>query len=183
MESLHIIQQTGAILFVLILSGAFIYSFLKRRRLALGSFLTTVLPLAVFIYLVMVLEFDYIKNPELFALGIIIMLGGAWLNWLGISQLGLTNSDDFWFSRYKKKQRTFVRRGIYKRMRHPIAVSLILFHMGIVILFFHPVTLSIFVLGATLTVYTSFAEEKFLQGIFPEYRDYMKKTGRFFPKF
>lgn len=75
-----------------------------------------------------------------------------------------------------------VQTGLYKRMRHPMYSGVIWLGYGIGIAS-GPVPHLFFAIGLhVLLYYKSVLEEKYLSAKFFEYRYYIKKTGRFFPK-
>ena len=72
--------------------------------------------------------------------------------------------------------------GAFKRMRHPIYTGLLLIGYGIGIAS-GPVPQLFFAIALHLVLRNKAAlEEKFLAEKFPEYPDYVLRTGRFFPK-
>lgn len=72
--------------------------------------------------------------------------------------------------------------GVFKRMRHPIYTGLLLIGYGIGIAS-GPVPQLFFAIALHVVLRNKAAlEEKFLAEKFPEYPDYVQRTGRFFPK-
>jgi protein-S-isoprenylcysteine O-methyltransferase Ste14 len=182
MENLNLIQQITVVGFLLVLGLFFLGATYKRGRVALGNVLTTILPAGIFIYLVFILKLQFATNESLQILGVTLLVLGIFLNKLSITHLGWTNSDDFWWSKKSKKNRTLVTTGPYKYIRHPIALSLIIAYGGLILIYSHTVALVVYIVSVLFVIYTSFAEEKFIQGKFPEYRDYKQKTGMFLPR-
>jgi len=73
--------------------------------------------------------------------------------------------------------------GPYEKIRHPFYTSFILSLTGAFIFCPHWVTLLTLVSGIIALQITAVKEEKKLQNHDPDYKEYMKKTGRFFPKY
>jgi protein-S-isoprenylcysteine O-methyltransferase Ste14 len=72
--------------------------------------------------------------------------------------------------------------GVFKRMRHPVYTGLLLVGYGIGIAS-GPVPQLFFAIALHVVLrYKSELEEKFLAEKFPEYPNYVSRTGRFFPK-
>lgn len=182
MENLHFIQKLTLILYTANVIFLFFYSWWKRKKISFGSFETTILPLAIILYLVFKLNFSFSNNISLLVFGLGLYIGGSILGKIAFNNLGWVNSDDFWFARSEKKQRYLAATGPYKYFRHPIFISIAVSYLGLVLVFLHPITIVLWVLAFIFGVITSLNEEKFMQGKFPEYKEYMKRTGRFFPK-
>jgi protein-S-isoprenylcysteine O-methyltransferase Ste14 len=73
--------------------------------------------------------------------------------------------------------------GPYKKIRHPFYTSFLLTLIGAFIFFMHPLTLFTLIFGIIAMQITAVKEEKYLSKCDDAYREYMKKTGRFFPKY
>ena len=80
--------------------------------------------------------------------------------------------------------RSIVTYGAYKRIRHPFYTSFILCLVGATIAFPHPLTAACLVYGLLILNHTAAREERnLLQSDFgDEYRAYLGRTGRFFPR-
>lgn len=74
--------------------------------------------------------------------------------------------------------------GAYKRIRHPFYSSFLLCLSGAVLAFPHPATVACLVYGLLILTYTARREERRLatSSFGEEYRRYMARTGRFFPR-
>ncbi|MBI4152839.1 hypothetical protein HY495_03950 [Candidatus Woesearchaeota archaeon] len=72
--------------------------------------------------------------------------------------------------------------GLYAKVRHPIYTAMLLYYGGLLLIFFHGTTFLLYLVLIAILIYTAVAEEKFLRKRFPKYKDYLKITGRFFPK-
>lgn len=180
---MHLIQIITIVLFVFFSALVFFLSIWHRKRVTLGCIETTVIPLVIgLVGLSFVSSFYFTDRPEILFIGLVIYILGSALGKIAFMHLSYANSDDFWLGRKKKKKRTLIMTGPYARIRHPIAVQFMISYLGLIIVFLHPVTIGLYVILLIIVIYTSFQEEKFMQSIFPEYKDYMKRTGRFIPK-
>ena len=182
MTNFHAIQSLTLILYTVDVLFMFFYSWCKRKKISFGSFETTILPLAIILYLVFKLDFLFSYNIPLIVLGLTLYIGGSILGKISFNNLGWVNSDDFWFARSKKKQRYLATTGPYKYFRHPIFISIIISYLGLTLVFLHPITITLWILVFIFGVITSLSEEKFMCIKFPEYKEYMERTGRFLPK-
>ena len=182
MISFHFIQKLTLVLYIITVIFLFVYSWWKRKKVSLGSLETTILPLAIILYLVFTLDFPFSHNVPLLISGLTLYIAGSLFGKVAFHSLGWANSDDFWFARFKKEQRHLVTSGPYKYVRHPVFVSIVLSYLGVVLVFLHPISIALWILVSISGVITSFNEEKFMQSKFPEYKEYMRRTGRFFPK-
>jgi protein-S-isoprenylcysteine O-methyltransferase Ste14 len=85
-----------------------------------------------------------------------------------------------------REKHKLVTSGPYSHIRHPLYTSIILMTLGSALLLFHIVLILGF-LGCLCIVYRrAVLEEELLaseDGFGQDYRDYMKKTGRFLPRF
>lgn len=71
--------------------------------------------------------------------------------------------------------------GPYERIRHPFYTSFILALFGALVYFVHVATLSAFLYGLIAMNITATMEERKLSQHDDQYRDYIRKTGRFLP--
>jgi protein-S-isoprenylcysteine O-methyltransferase Ste14 len=76
---------------------------------------------------------------------------------------------------------TFTRHGAYAVVRHPMYLSYYLMFAGLFLLTANGI-LIFCILGYPSYYLMARREEAFLEEIFPEYEDYKKKVGMFFPK-
>lgn len=82
-----------------------------------------------------------------------------------------------------KKNSNLVSTGLYKYIRHPIYTGIILVTIGFGFYSDSVYRLMVGLLLFVLFYFKSKYEEEKLKKVFPEYSDYMKTTGRFFPGF
>ncbi|MFM6306905.1 MAG: methyltransferase family protein, partial [Dolichospermum sp.] len=73
--------------------------------------------------------------------------------------------------------------GPYQKIRHPFYTSFILTLIGTFVFFPHIISLLMSVYGIVGLIVTAHREERNLQKQDTYYREYMKKTGRFMPKY
>src|SRR3989344_6316602 len=181
-DHLIVIQKIVIAIYALTSLHAFFYSWWHRKRITIGSAETTIIPLVIILLLTAKLQFPYTANSLLVIVGLLLFLFGNILVKKAWPHLSWNNSDDFWFGRHEAKERTLVTTGPYAYIRHPIFVGLVLTYLGLVLLFLHPISISIFFVTLIFGIYTEFQEEKFMLNRFPEYLEYMKRTGMFIPK-
>lgn len=170
MGELHFLQKVALIIYTTNAVFLFSYSWRKRGKVSFGSLETTILPLVVIWYLALKLDFYSSESIPLLISGLILYLGGSVLGKVAFSNLGWTNSDDFWFARHEKKERYLVSMGSYKYLRHPIFISMALAYLGLVLIFLHPVSIALWLSAFIFGVITSLNEERFMQSRFPEYK-------------
>jgi protein-S-isoprenylcysteine O-methyltransferase Ste14 len=73
--------------------------------------------------------------------------------------------------------------GLYAYVRHPLYIGEAVATGGILVFRFSPANLFLYVLFLGCQVYRASLEEKKLISAFPEYQQYRKRTGAFFPRF
>jgi protein-S-isoprenylcysteine O-methyltransferase Ste14 len=75
--------------------------------------------------------------------------------------------------------------GPFSKVRHPTYTSYILINLGVTLFVLNLVLIICFILAVWTTNYKARVEEELLsskQGFGQKYKDYMARTGRFFPK-
>jgi protein-S-isoprenylcysteine O-methyltransferase Ste14 len=78
---------------------------------------------------------------------------------------------------------TLVQSGPYRRMRHPIYSFQMVMLIGAALLLPTPVSVGILLLHFTCASIKASDEEKHLEAVYgSEYREYMNRSGRFFPR-
>jgi protein-S-isoprenylcysteine O-methyltransferase Ste14 len=68
-------------------------------------------------------------------------------------------------------------------VRHPLYIGEIIATAGVLVFRFSPVNAVLFVLFALCQIVRADLEEKKLLSVFPEYEQYRRTTGAFFPRF
>ncbi len=80
-----------------------------------------------------------------------------------------------------KEECKLITHGIYKYIRHPMYLSVILLGLGMVVLYPYPVQMLFFGLLVIVLVIKMFYEESLWRCHLDEYEDYMKQTKRLIP--
>lgn len=116
-------------------------------------------------------------SPVLKIVGGVMLAGGVVVGLMSSYQLRKSLSP---FPAPLKKG-TLLTTGIYKYVRHPIYTSILMVLTGHLLT--SPQTGRMIVTGllAVLFFFKSRYEEKLLMANYPDYQDYKKRTGRFFP--
>jgi len=111
---------------------------------------------------------------------VLVMWGVVLLRGHGGSRSTTEGSPDFEWENTEH----LVTTGIYRYIRHPMYSSLLFLAWGALLKFVSPVTLILTVVATIALVLTVRAEEaENIARFGEEYRNYMKKTGRFVPFF
>ena len=110
----------------------------------------------------------------LYAANAVLIAGGA-VNVIGLLTLrrGFT---------IMTEARVLIRTGIYRFVRHPLYAAHFVIYLTYTLLHFHAASVAlyvVFVAGQTLRARN---EEKKLTAVFPEYEEYRRTTGMFFPR-
>ena len=160
----------------------FFWGVWRRKKVAIGLIETTVLPVVIVGILLFWIKLPVLSDSYLIIVGVFLYLIGVFISYLGQKELGAINIDDFWVGRHEKKDRSLVVTGIYGYIRHPLLLSLIITHLGLILVFLHPLSIALWGLLSFFCLYTARAEEKFLRERFPEYQEYMSRVGAFMPR-
>lgn len=78
--------------------------------------------------------------------------------------------------------RRLIRRGIFSHIRHPLYTGHFIMFFGSMLLRWNALSLILYVIFCAGQVVRARIEERKLMQAFPEYRDYKKRTGMFFPR-
>ena len=78
--------------------------------------------------------------------------------------------------------RVLIRSGVYRWIRHPVYASHFLLFLCYTLLYFHAATVALYVVFVAGQTLRARIEERKLAAAFPEYEEYRKTTGMFFPK-
>ncbi len=134
--------------------------------------LNSVKLLLILSILVFIMTFE---NLTLHGLPLIIAGAVIYAYHMGV-QVGLWGSQ-------KKNKNTFIQDGLYKYIRHPVYLSLLIMHIGIALSIQSSVFLlyTLFLVFPYLYLRASF-EDNVLSQKLPEYAECMKKTKMFIPR-
>jgi protein-S-isoprenylcysteine O-methyltransferase Ste14 len=113
--------------------------------------------------------------------------------WVGIALALAASPCIFWVHRTLGKffsyalevkgEHELVKDGPYARIRHPMYTAEMIFNIGMVLVASNWLLLIFWLIGVPLAYLRMFNEEKMMVGQFgDEYTEYMKSTGRLFPK-
>jgi protein-S-isoprenylcysteine O-methyltransferase Ste14 len=109
-----------------------------------------------------------------------VMLFALWLFWRSHADLG----DNWSVSLEVRKEHRLITDGVYRFIRHPMYAAIFLFSLAQALLL--PNWLAGWSALATFTVMylvRTPREERMMCKVFPEeYREYMERTGRLFPR-
>ena len=78
--------------------------------------------------------------------------------------------------------RVLIRSGIYRWIRHPVYASHFVMYLCYTLFYFHVVTVFLYVVFVAGQTVRARIEERKLAAAFPEYEEYRRTTGMFFPK-
>jgi protein-S-isoprenylcysteine O-methyltransferase Ste14 len=117
--------------------------------------------------------------PEwLFWIGVVLLILGALTTLIAVLQLNLHLSP---FPSPLPGSKLIVT-GVYKFIRHPIYTGIITVFFGYAIIADSGYKLLVALILTVLFYFKSKYEEKRLIDLFPDYLEYKKKSGRFFPR-
>lgn len=124
---------------------------------------------------------DYVQLELVPWFGCAIMLAALWLFWRSHADLG----ENFSMSLEIRKEHQLIRRGVYRLIRHPMYASIWLFGIAQALLLPNwAAGFSAMVAFTPLYFLRTPREEKMLKEVFGEaYAEYMRQTGRVFPRF
>ncbi|MCW8981891.1 MAG: isoprenylcysteine carboxylmethyltransferase family protein [Altibacter sp.] len=120
-----------------------------------------------------------IELPQWFAFVCLAFVGFGIL----VIVLGILNlSDSFNIFSPREKHANLISYGIYKYVRHPIYLGILISMIAYAIYSVSVIKLVISLALIVVLYLKSSYEEKLLMKDFSDYKDYKKTTGRFFPK-
>ncbi|MBL9134528.1 MAG: isoprenylcysteine carboxylmethyltransferase family protein [Verrucomicrobiales bacterium] len=114
---------------------------------------------------------------SLVAGGVLFALGGI-IGVAGVVQLGRNRTP---FPRPRPGS-VLVRRGVYRWCRHPLYVSVLLASGGWALLFQSAASLGLAAVLIPFFIAKARREEVWLRATFPDYADYSRQVGPFFPR-
>jgi protein-S-isoprenylcysteine O-methyltransferase Ste14 len=174
------IVETG-----LLLGYALVWLTRPAATSAAKGFLQTVYPL-----LLVVLPFGIVTRPYtynqwmpeqatahlggLYAINAVLILAGL-LNLVSLFALRRSFA-------IMAEARVLVRRGPYRWVRHPMYLAHFVIFLCVMLLRFAPATLALYVVFIAGQIVRARIEERKLAETFPEYGEYRRTTGMFFPR-
>ena len=123
---------------------------------------------------------DYQRRESLPCCGAAIALGALWLFWRAHADLGQNWS----ISLELRKGHQLIRHGVYSSVRHPMYAAILLWDIGQGLLIDNWLAgWSALATFAIMCIIRIPREEQMMCGFFGDgYRNYMRKTGRLFPR-
>jgi len=150
----------------------------KGFRETLYPFLLVILP-----FVIVLRPYTYSQwMPEnatahlggLYAINILLILAGS-LNIIGLVALRRSFA-------IMAEARVLVMTGPYRWVRHPMYAAHFMIFLCVLLQRFAPLTLGLYVVFVAAQIFRARIEERKLAATFPEYEDYRRRTGMFFPK-
>ena len=123
---------------------------------------------------------DYNLPPFVPWCGTLLMVAALWLFWRSHADLGLNWS----VSLEIREGHQLIRHGVYRSLRHPMYASLFLWGIaqGLLLQNWLAGWSSLVPFALMYVLRTSREEEMMLEFFGPQYRDYMRETGRLLPR-
>ena len=123
------------------------------------------------------LEVPFYENTLYKAAGYVISFTG--FAWLIIAMYQLNTN----LTAYPSPKETgkLITSGLYRIVRHPIYSGVLLLSLGVALVMNNYLMLGLFVIFILFFLYKSSYEESLLRKKYPEYDQYMHKTGGLFP--
>lgn len=114
--------------------------------------------------------------PPIFVAGTLLWLAGAYLGLWSLFRLRAAFS-------IVPQARTLVTTGPYRVARHPIYASYLLQYGGVVIAYFTPALMLVYLAWFVVMMLRVSYEESVLASAYPEYAEYRRRVGKFGPHF
>jgi protein-S-isoprenylcysteine O-methyltransferase Ste14 len=122
---------------------------------------------------------DYAFQPIMFWAGVATSIAALWLFWRSHADLG----QNFSIKLVIREKHTLVTRGVYRRIRHPMYASFLLWSLGQVLLLPNWITGLAGVFGFCILYFARIRREEklMLEKFGNDYREYMMRTKRLVP--
>jgi protein-S-isoprenylcysteine O-methyltransferase Ste14 len=152
----------------------------RERVLLFFAFVGSLLLPVVYLFTPLLAFADYRLPPIVPWCGAAIMTGALWLFWRSHADLGLNWS----LTLELRKDHRVVTHGVYRRVRHPMYASIWLFSLaqGLLLENWLAGWSALATFAVLYCVRTPREERLMCEGLGAEYRDYMRRTGRLFPR-
>jgi len=169
-----------------ILSG-YVVAFLTREKaqsLAKG-FMETIFPLVLALLPFLIVMTDYTYRqwiPEyshahikgLYAINFVLIVAGGF-NLIGLFTMRRAFT-------IMSEARVLIRTGLFRWIRHPLYAAHFVIYFCYTLLHFHVLTVFLYVAFLVGQTLRARIEERKLASVFPEYEEYRRTTGMFFPR-
>ena len=129
-------------------------------------------------YYNVIVDFFGLSDNALFRWNVVSML--LVLAGNGITLLGMFSLRRSFSIMVEAREPVF--RGLYAYVRHPLYLGEIVATAGVLVFRFSPFNAVLFVLFVLCQIVRADLEEQKLLSVFPEYKDYRRRTGAFFPR-
>ena len=152
--------------------------FLIRRRAiakAQGVYVRLVAFTGAFLMMLAPLISPPVQHRGFLLLGTLLILIGNTLSVMALYSLGRAFS-------IMAEARQLVTTGMYRYCRHPLYFSEGIAVIGVVTLYFSPINIVVAILYVTLQYGRIREEEKILENVFPDYKDYKGSTHMLIPR-
>lgn len=188
-EEIRLLWGLQALLWLVITGSflAYLLAYLTRKpaQSVARGFMQTVFPLAIAFlpFAIVMTKFTYgdwfppssrFHLKGLYAVTIVILLGQS-LQLIALLQLRRSFT-------IMSEARVLIRSGVYRWIRHPLYAVHFLVNFCYTLLYFHAVTVALYLVFVAGQTVRARIEERKLAAAFPEYEEYRKATGMFFPK-
>ena len=123
---------------------------------------------------------NYVLPNWLHCFGLVFMVSGLWLFWRSHADLGLNWSPTL----ETREGYEIVKHGVYRRIRHPMYAGIWLFSISQALLLDNWLAGwgIVFAFALMYSLRTPLEEQMMIDHFGGDYEDYMKETGRLFPR-
>ena len=129
-------------------------------------------------FLILLIILPYGTMTDFLIIGVVILLVGIFI---GLKAINTQGSDNFLIRPDIKIGSKLIMHGVYKYIRHPMYLSVIMMTFGVVIGYYHILRVFIFALLVTVIIFKLKYEESLWIAHNNDYITYMKKTKKLIP--
>ena len=115
------------------------------------------------------------------AVGFVLAVGGLTVIVLAVYEHNRVNRNLPNISPDPNQEAQLIQSGVYTRVRHPIYTGVLMGASGVALFHGHPALIGITLVFWLFFTYKSMHEDRLLSSVYPAYKNYMKRTGRFLP--